>query len=69
MLNQLYVLIFIECHRLRIYKEREQNNLRLSFQLNILLKLCQINYIFVYLCQMKICQTNYMLEYLLNIIA
>jgi hypothetical protein len=61
MLNQLYVLIFIECHRLRIYKEREQNNLRLSFQLNILLKLCQINYIFVYLCQMKICQTNYML--------
>jgi hypothetical protein len=46
MLNQLYVLIFIEFHRLRIYKEREQNNLRLSFQLNILLKLCQINYIF-----------------------
>ena len=53
MLNQLYVLIFIECHRLRIYKEREQNNLRLSFQLNILLKLCQINYIFFFYVKLK----------------
>ena len=69
MWNQLYVLIFIEYHHLRIYREREQNSLRLSFKLNILLKLYQINYIFVNLCQIKICKTNYMFEYLLNIIA
>ena len=68
MLNQLYVLILIEYYRLRIYRERK-NDLKLSFRLNILLKVCQINYIFVYLCQIKVCETNYMFEYLLNIIA
>ena len=41
----------------------------LSFKLKILLKLYQINYIFVYLCQIKVCKTNIMFKYLLNIIA
>ena len=30
----------------------------LSFKLNILFKVCQINYIYVYLCQIKMCRTK-----------
>ena len=41
----------------------------LSFKLKILLKIYQINYIFVYLCQTKVCKTNIIFKYLLNIIA
>ena len=39
------------------------------FELNILFKVCQINYMFVYLCQIKVYKTNYIFSYLLNIIA
>ena len=32
----------------------------LSFKLNILFTVCQINYIFVYISQIKVYKTNYM---------